>query len=104
MSSPTNAKPPSDEACASRVPPSRTATLPPDHYGPMPPGELTTPTRQVHRLKSFTEDEFSPFKIPLAPMLELDTKRESLLDYVKYFSKSWVYRWVANVHGGTPAL
>ena len=100
MPSPTNPNPHSDEARASHVPvpPSRTATPPPDHHGPTPPRQLITPTQQVRRLKSFTEDEFSPSKIPLVPMLALDTEREPLLDYVKYFSKSWVYRWVANTH------
>ena len=95
MPSPTNSNPHSDEAHVSHVPvphsdearashvpvpPSRTSTPPPSHHGPTPPSQLTTPTQQVRRLKSFTEDEFSPSKIPHDPMLALDTEQEPLLD------------------------
>ena len=93
----SNPRSESDEAHASHVPPSRTATPLPDTHRPTPPSQSITPTQQVRRLKSFTQDEFSPSKIPPAPRLTLDTSREPFLGYIKCFSKSWVYRWVVNI-------
>ena len=81
LQDPTNPAPHSGQAHASHV--------------PSPPP--ITPSEVVRRLGSPTVQEFDLAAIPWAPKLTLDAAGEPLLAAIRAFSKSWMFRWLANV-------